>query len=313
MDRRAVLKSLACLGAWPALSGAASFDLPPIPGTHGCVAAAHRVGIISVGGPGRQMLGAVHGSIAGGALLIEAHRTLLDDALTGLDLAIIVAGLGDVAGSSLPSEIAAVTRARGIPTYAVALLPTAFSERIGGEVATTGLAHLREKTIATFTMPLGRAAAGPFCFWRVHASVAPPEKAFRQLLHSLAMPLSGSTALGVNIKDFEEVLSGNGEAATGFGYARGKDAAARATQRAIDHPLLGERRLRTSGGILILVATSNPSISLRCATQVWSVIRDAIPEFFEGLVVFDFMARPESATEEFQVTILAGGVTPEPV
>lgn len=258
------------------------------------------------------MQAAAHGSIAG-AQLIEAHRAPLDEALAGLDLAIIVARLGDVARSSLPSEIAEALRACGIPTYAVALVPSALSETTGGDAATMALAHLREKTIATFRMPLGRTAAGPFCLRRVHSSDDPSEIAIRQLLNSLSMPLSGPTALGVNIKDFEEVLSGKGEAATGFGCAQGEDAAALATRRAIDHPLLGERRLRTADGILVLVATSRSSISLGGTTRVWGAFRDAIPESFEGPVYFDFMARTGSATEEFRVTILAGGVTPEPV
>lgn len=301
-----------------------------------------RVGLIAVGGAGQRILTAVRGPIACERRLIavdldprclklaqldrrilieprpelalgDACRGQFDDALAGLDMAILVAGLGGVTGSSVAPEVARMTRARGIPTYAITLVPLAFSRMFGSYAAGTALDRLRKLTIATFQISDERRVAGQLGFLRGR----PPENQYKQtverLLSALTMPLSEHTLLNLSIEDFEEVLSGSEAVATGFGCSRGKDAAALATQRAIDHPRLGERRLRASRGILVLVETSHPLIELGDVLRTVRPIREAISEFFVGPVHYDYMVGPQTAIKEFRVTIFAGGSGSEAV
>lgn len=342
MNRRKVLKTLAGLGAastFPATAFtkmAAPADRPtelaPV-GTadnqleSGPRPTIPRIGLIAVGGVGGEILSGLYGKVAHlyRAIAIDIHpghlhhvkadrkiwadggfgtdlsnnaKSQLDEAVDDLDLAFMVVGMGGATETFLAQQIAEVLQVKQITTFAAALMPFDFEGRSNEENFWNGFHGLYRRTTATFQVPL--ALRDPL-FQRWSAST------IGQLCRSIAAPLCESGFLGrFDLADFKLVLAGDGRAAMGYGSARGKNSATAATLQAIAHPLLGQARLKSASGVLVLVETSGAAFHMHDAIKVPPPIRNALTDSYDGHLLFGAF-RTESLTDDFRVTILANG------
>jgi cell division protein FtsZ len=223
-------------------------------------------------------------------------KSLMDEAVAGLDVVFLVVGMGGATGTSLAPQIAEVLREKQITTFAAALTPFDFDGQPRAEITRNGLDELCRLTTATFPVPPA-----------LRDQWFQPRRAHtvEQLYRSIAIPLCETGFIGrFDPADFRQILAGDGRAAMGYGSAQGKNSATTATLQAIAHPLLGLDRLRSASSVLVLVEISGTSFHMRDAIKIPVAIRNALTEHYDGHLLFGAF-RTASMADDFRVTILA--------
>lgn len=342
MNRRNVLKTLICVGASSVFPAAPSFGEMHAPtgmdteniGTH-TNPDGPRIGVIAVGGVGGTILSEFYGKVSGlhrsiaididsgdlhrvkadQKILIDpkssiggdAHsRTQIGEAVAGLDLAFIVAGMGGVAGTSLSAQVVEVLQARQISSFAAAITPSHLTGPRYKEVARTGLQLLHQQTIAAFPIAHRGIVPIPTAVWRGRLVQPPVARTVEQLVRSVTSQMVDSS-FGLDLDYLRWVLAGGGYAAIGYGSARGANAAVTATLQAIDYPLLGLDRLKNASSVQILVETSSANFSIKDVNKIFAPIRNTLVEFFDGRVGFG-VVRTASMADDFRVTLLVSEI-----
>ena len=267
-------------------------------------------------------------------------------AAANLDLVFIVAGMGGTTGTAIAPLVAQVLKEKNITTVGAAITPTFLDVEQGHQIAQSGLFELSRMANSTFQIANGGLARysrgeplGPPRMVRSIQAPRPSEReplawltqvldrrlfsktvrndlifsdatsAFEQLYRGITVPFSESGLVTVDIEDIKETISDGGRSALGFGSSRGSNAPETATYRAITHPLLGERLLRTASIIFVSIEGSAATLyRFKDINTIFTEIRSSIGDVAHDQIIFASATWNETLHSEFRVTILAAGV-----
>ncbi|TSA13575.1 MAG: hypothetical protein D4R79_05090 [Comamonadaceae bacterium] len=242
------------------------------------------------------------------AAVLHAKRTLAEivDALAGLDLAILVVGLGGAAGTTIAPVVARVLKSQNTLTLAVPTLPFAFEGDERQQLALSGFRQLEQhvdSVLPIFSTALEADARGKTSRTGLRAT-AP--LTVIQLCRSLDAALTGKNIIEVDMEDLRHLtLTQQGMCAFGFGYGTGTGGAMTAARHAVTHPLLGPNRLQTASTVLI---------SIECAPQRWmlksvrGITEHVINQLPNGCRGIYSVTTTASLGNRFRVSILASGI-----
>lgn len=195
----------------------------------------------------------------------------IDAAIDDLDLVLIVASMYGATGQGISPVVAEVARRRGIATLAIVMVPTEWqgeSSRFGIDAAVRVL----QRTGAT-VFPIPSKRIGDALVHEENEVV----KGIENLFTTVSRSVNQSPHMRIDLEDLPSVLHPGGIAAMGVGSAAGTDRAAKAAQRAIDHPLLGAERLRHASGVLVNTRGKAGSMRLTEVKTVMRLIRSSLP------------------------------------
>ena len=242
------------------------------------------------------------------AAVLHAKTTLaaIDDAVAGLDLAILAVGLGGTTGTTIAPLVARMLRSRNILTLGVATLPFAFEGEERRQIALAGIGELTPQVNSLLpifntdiedqargkTSPTGLRAAAPV--------------AIIELCQSVATSLSESNLIEVGIEDLRYLtFAPSGICVYGYGYGKGANAAMTAARQATTHPLLGQSRLKMASTVLICIKTSSHRRFLRDVSRITEYVMNQLPVGCKGI----YSVTANAAAEDFfRVSILTGGI-----
>ena len=302
-----------------------------------------KVGVVAVGGLGTAILGKLAGRLPylGPSIAIDTdvhslHRVKADrkllpgdgkaqylnphsarlaaqssiheiaDALAGLDMVLLLAGMGGAAGTGIAPIVARILREQNILTLAFATLPFGFESQQRQRVAQTGIRELGVHVNALFPFsnePIARVAGADASFTSV-TSQAP--LAFNQLYRSILNPVCRPGWINIDFEDLRHfILSQEGDCAFGFGSASGVDGAAVATRKAIDHSMLGQHRLRRASAALVAIAAPPGFLMPRDSKIALSSVRKLLLQ--DAYVIYG-TAYDDKPGKEMTVSILASGI-----
>ena len=218
-----------------------------------------KVGVVAVGGLGTATLGKLTGRLPylGPSIAIDTdanslHRVKADrklllgdgkapclnphaarlaaelsiheiaDALAGLDMVLLLAGMGGAAGTGIAPIVARILREQNILTLAFATLPFSFETPQRQRIAQIGIRELGVHVNALLPFsnePIARVAKADASFTSV-SSQAP--QVFNQLYRGILNPVCKPGWINIDFEDLRHILlSQEGDCAFGFGSASG--------------------------------------------------------------------------------------------
>ncbi len=232
----------------------------------------------------------------------EESRTDLQQALEGVDLVFIAAGMGGGTGTGAAPVVAQVAKESGALTVGIVTKPFSFEGKRRLRQADEGIARLAENVDTLIVIPNDRL--------KDVISGAPLQEAFRSADDVLMKGVQGISDIitcpglvNVDFADVRSVMTEAGTALLGIGLGSGRSRALEAAQAAINSPLLEAARIDGAKGCVINI-TGGKDMTLEDMTSASEVISDVVdPEanIIVGTVV------DEKLEGEIQVTVIATG------
>lgn len=243
-----------------------------------------------------------------GASAAEESEERVREMLNGLDLLVLVTGLGGGTGSGAAPVIARLAREAGVFLVAVATLPFSFEGVRRREQAERALAQLSiaanvllcfENDHMEELLPPGKGA---------HDAFAEADQLLAKATAAVPMLATSPGLINLGLDELKQVLrSRNARCVFGSGTARGVDRARRAAERALESPLLAYRQAAARAGAVLVHIAGGESLSLeeiRVAMDAVGARVNPEAELFFGTAV-----KPRLG-DELRVTLISS-VDPE--
>jgi len=224
--------------------------------------------------------------------------------LEGADMVFITAGMGGGTGTGGAPVIAEVAKQMGILTVGVVTRPFSFEGRKRMEIASEGIAQLKERVDSLIIVPnekllqvLGRDFAVLNAF-----------KEANDILYGAVQGITDLILLdgliNVDFADVRTVMAEMGMAMMGTGEASGADRAVVAAESAVKCPLLEDINLQGAKGILVNITTGY-DLTLGEFEDVGNTVREFADEDATIIVgsVFD-----ANLDDQMRVTVVATGL-----
>ncbi len=241
------------------------------------------------------------GSIEKGRNAALESRWEISNALKGMDLVFVTAGLGGGTGTGAAPVIAEVGRELGALTVGVVTKPFSFEGGTRRQHAEEGLAALRKSADVLIVVSNDRLLESS-------ARGMPMTKAFELadgILHQGVRGISDLITvrglINLDFADIRALLSQAGEAMMGMGQATGEGRAVAAAKRASSNPLLEGDSIRGARRMIMNV-TGGSDLTLGEVTTAADHIRRAAAT--ECDLVFGAVVQPDSDVG-IQITVIA--------
>jgi cell division protein FtsZ len=249
------------------------------------------------------------GGLGAGALPEKGFKAALEsqnqiaEALQGAHMVFVTAGLGGGTGTGAAPLIASVARDLGALTVGVVTKPFEFEGRPRRNNAMQGLKALRDQVDTLIVIPNQRLLA-------IANEQLTLLEAFKQADNILFNAVKGISDLitipglvNVDFADVRTIMSDQGMALMGAGYASGRDRAITAAKQAISSPLLEDTSIDGAQGILVNL-TGGSSLTLMELNDSISLIQGAAHP--EANIIFGAVI-DETLGDELRVTVVATG------
>lgn len=236
--------------------------------------------------------------------LAQSTSHAISDAVAGLDMVLLVAGMGDHTGSGIASIVAQVLRQKGILTLGFAVMPFDSQGLQRQQTAQAGVRELRKYVDGLIPFFNNGPDAKDI---KLHSDVTwPAPMAFVHLCRNIMNPVCRSGLVNIDFEDLRHmILSHEGDSAFGFGSASYQDGTAAAAHQAIDHPLLGRGRLQRASAVLVAVGASPLVLKLKDSQNAIKSVRKQLSP--DACVIYG-IASDSDLGNEITVSILASGI-----
>ncbi len=247
-----------------------------------------------------------------GAKAVEENREEIEQVVRGCDMVFITAGMGGGTGTGGAPAVARVAKATGALVVGIVTKPFDFEGDDRLRIAEEGLKRLKQEVDSCIVIPNERLLT-------VFGEEITLENSFRKVDDVLYNATRGISDIitkkgkvNVDFADVKTIMRDMGDALMGIGYAKGDNKALRATQEAIDNPLLEGVSIAGSKSILLnIIADPNFKISdLKSMTEliknaagcnygklIWGVVSD---ERLEDEVIVTIIATGFSSAQQNQ-------------
>ena len=231
-------------------------------------------------------------------------RERIAEVLEGADMVFITAGMGGGTGTGGAPIVAQVAKDMGILTVAVVTKPFPFEGKKRMDVASNGIAELKNYVDSLITIPNEKLLS----VLGKNISLLDAFKSANDVLlgavQGIAELITRPGLINVDFADVRTVMSEMGMAMMGSGRASGDDRAREAAEAAIASPLLEDINLSGARGILVNV-TAGMDMSIGEFEEVGDTIKAFASE--NATVVVGTVIDPE-LSGELRVTVVATGL-----
>ena len=233
---------------------------------------------------------------------MESQNDILN-ALKGIDMVFVTAGMGGGTGTGGAPVIAKIAKDMGALTIGVVTRPFIFEGRKRQRHADIGLSELKENVDTLIVIPNQKLLS-------ISAEKTPLLDTFKKADEVLLNAVQGISNL-INVKglinldfaDIKTVMLNQGMAIMGVGQASGDGRATEAATSAISSPLLENVSIDGATGIIINV-TGPPDLSLHEVNEASTLITDMAHEDAE--IIFGAVI-DETLADILKVTVIATG------
>lgn len=240
--------------------------------------------------------------------LALAAQPEIANAVAGLDMVLLVAGLGGGAGTGISPVVAQVLRQQGILTLGFAVMPFDFEGQERQATAQQGLLTLQRHLPALIVARNTDIAQACEADTPMAEVICQAPQAFAQLCNSIGQSVpSQQHNINFDIEDLRHlIVQYKGVGSFGFGAATLEQGAVAAAQNAMAHPLLGLQRLRQAQAALVTVESTPNTLMLRDWKSIATLVRSHLPP--DAFVIHSTAYGPMAAGEAFRVSIWAQGL-----
>lgn len=234
-------------------------------------------------------------------------RQVSDDvanAASGLQLALVLSGMGGVTGTAISPIVAETLCRMDIPALGIVTTPFDFEGQRCMQVAQNGLDALSH--YATTVLPISNELLSRNTGENtlLAAVLDRTQLTFEKLYRNIGNVAGGNSLVGIDIEDVRVVLNEGHRSAFGFASANGNENVEYATRNAIFSPLLGLNDLRLASGVLVAVEGKPEFVKLKQINRAINIVRQYVSPTAHLLV----SATIANHAEDFSISILATGL-----
>ena len=237
----------------------------------------------------------------------EDHKDQIEEILSGADMVFVTAGEGGGTGTGAAPVVANIAKKQNALTVGVVTRPFTFEGRRRGKQALEGIDALREVCDTLIVIPNDS-------LLQMSDEELSMMEAFRKADEVLLSGVEGITKLittpgviNVDFADVRSVMTDAGSALMGIGTARGESRAIKATETAINSPLL-ESTMKGAKGVLLSFAGGS-DLGLMEVSQAATLVEELADE--DANIIFGTII-DDQLGDEVRVTVIATGFDDSP-
>ena len=237
----------------------------------------------------------------------EDHKDQIEEILAGADMVFVTAGEGGGTGTGAAPVVANIAKKQNALTVGVVTRPFSFEGRRRSKQALEGIEALREVCDTLIVIPNDS-------LLQLSDEQMSMMDAFRKADEVLLSGVEGITKLittpgviNVDFADVRSVMTDAGSALMGIGTARGESRAVKATEAAINSPLL-ESTMKGARGVLLSFAGGS-DLGLIEVSQAAALVEDLADE--DANIIFGTIV-DDQLGDEVRVTVIATGFDDSP-
>jgi cell division protein FtsZ len=238
-----------------------------------------------------------------GGKAVEENREDIESVIRGCDMVFITAGMGGGTGTGGAPAVARIAKSTGALVVGIATKPFDFEGNDRIMIAEEGLKRLKQEVDSCIVIPNQK-------LLQIFGDDMTFDNSFKKVDDVLYNSTRGISDIitkrgkvNVDFADVKTIMRDMGDALMGIGYAKGEDKSTRATEEAIDNPLLEGVSIKGAKSILLnIIADSNFKISeLKKMTDLIKQTAGDYGKLIWGVVI------DERMEDEIIVTIIATG------
>ncbi|MEE8371404.1 MAG: cell division protein FtsZ [Sphingomonadales bacterium] len=239
-----------------------------------------------------------------GRAAAEEAIDAIDEALSGIHMAFITAGMGGGTGTGAAPVVARLAKEKDVLTVGVVTKPFQFEGARRARIADAGIEELQKYVDTLIIIPNQN-------LFRMANEKTTFQEAFRMADDVLYSGVRGITDLMVmpglinlDFADVRKVMGAMGKAMMGTGEAEGENRAISAAEAAISNPLLDEASMKGAEGVIINI-TGGADLTLFEVDEAASHIRNQVDPEAEIIVGSAFNEELEG---RIRVAVVATGI-----
>ncbi len=239
------------------------------------------------------------------AMRIQIGRESRDEikqTISGIDLLVIIAGLGDCDSTSSGELVAEIARESGVLTIAMVTTPFSFEGMRRSRVAKEGIARLLRKVDSLFI--IHNNLLMNFYDRRMGANIAfkMSDEVFRQAVRAIAEIVTVDGLIQLDFTDFKAVMKDAGTAWISIGRGMGDKRATDAAKEALASPLFDVSIHSTKSVLFKIVGSAD--LTLYDVNQAAEVIKQSVDP--ETNIIFG-VDRDPAIGNEVRITLIGTG------
>jgi cell division protein FtsZ len=243
-----------------------------------------------------------------GAKAVEESREEIEQIIRGCDMVFITAGMGGGTGTGGAPAVARIAKATGALVVGIVTKPFDFEGDDRISIAEEGLKRLKQEVDSCIVIPNERLLT----VFGEEITLGDSFKKVDDVLYNATRGISDIITkkgkVNVDFADVKTIMRDMGDALMGIGYAKGENKAMKATELAIDNPLLEGISIAGSKSILLNVI-ADPKFKVSELKNMTKLIREAAGINY-GKLIWG-VVEDDRFEDEIIVTIIATGFNSE--
>ena len=263
---------------------------------HSLAAKNIQIGVKTTGGQGAG------GNPAVGLESAKENKSEIEDALSGLDIVFITAGMGGGTGTGAVSVVADIAKKNGALTIGIVSKPFKFEGGKRLKIAEQGITGLEEYLDSLIIVPNNNLLSVSDRTTTMIEAFRKADEVLKNGVEAIVSIISEVGDINIDFADVRTVMCDRGIAHIGVGSADGKDAVGLALKSAIESPLL-ETSIKGAQAVLLSVSGGENLSLLEVSNAANSVCEEVDPS---AIIIFGTSIKKELG-DKVIVTIVAAG------
>lgn len=234
----------------------------------------------------------------------EESRAAITEALKGMDLVFITAGMGGGTGTGAAPVIASIAKELGALTVAVVTKPFMFEGRRRMSNAEQGIANLRKSVDTLVVIPNDKLTQNFNKDITMVEAFRKADDVLRQGIQGISDLIGRPALINLDFADVRSIMKNTGMAHMGLGVGRGENRTIDAIRQAVYSPLL-ETTIEGATGVIVNI-TGGVDLTMGEVQHAVTLIHEVVDD--KANIIFGADIRDDLDEEvEVQVTIIATG------
>ncbi len=232
----------------------------------------------------------------------EESRAEIEEALEGVNLLFITAGMGGGTGTGAAPVIARIAKEKGCITIAVVTKPFAFEGKRREENAKRGIANLAKFVDTLIVIPNDKLIDSLEKNTSMLDAFKVADNNLKQAICGISDLITVPALINLDFADVKTVIQGQGLAHMGIGRAKGENKIVEAVRQAVSSPML-ETTIEGARN-LILNITGDTKMSLGAVNQAANLVHGVV-DYSANIILGANMV--DDLQDEVIITIIATG------
>ena len=239
-----------------------------------------------------------------GKMAAEEAKEKIADALDGVNMVFITAGMGGGTGSGAAPVVAHIAKEKGILTVGVVTKPFSFEGKKRMEIANRSLETFIKEVDSIIVIP----NQNLFNIANENTTLSEAFKMADNVLYSGVRSITDLMMMpgliNLDFADVKNIMEDKGKAIMGTGEAEGKGRAREAAHQALSNPLLDDCSLQGAKGVLINI-TGSQDITLPELDEAANIIKEEVGD--DANIIFG-SSYDDALSGKIRVSIVVTGI-----